>query len=190
MAYGLRSERVVRPAHTYRLIHLLGLAIPLAAAFRLELELGYSPPGSRSCTPLPAFLVLLTSPAVAGLRWSGLGQDSDADGELPAQRRGLTGGAAARGPTAALPRALRVYSVKYQWTSLHITVNHSHMPYRVFRVDAGSDPRRAAADRTTRHDTQSQIGSCDPTKIEVASKKASKPQRTVDAPLAIATLRF
>lgn len=55
----------------------------------IRLELGYSPPGPRSCTPLPAFLVLLTSPAVAGLRWSGLGQDSD--GELPALRRGLTG---------------------------------------------------------------------------------------------------
>ena len=75
--------------------------------------------------------------------------------------------------------------------------SHRHMPYRVFgmvfggTVDAGSHGahRRTDHERTT-HSHRSEIGSCDPTKIEVASKKASKPQRTVDAPLAIATLRF
>ena len=58
--------------------------------------------------------------------------------------------------------------------------SHRHMPYRVFgmvfggTVDAGSHGahRRTDHERTT-HSHRSEIGSCDPTKIEVASKKAS-----------------
>ena len=180
MAYGLRSERVVRRAHTYRLIHLLGLAIPFSRSFlHLARPTGFYPSRPISMTschlkcndttfcasydhhpprtrvlaarstilypspgfPRPAYQPSCGRAEVVRIR---SGQRRRA---ASAAARTLSGGAAARGPTAALPRALRVYSVKYQWTSLHITVNHSHMPYRVFRVDAGS--------QTTRHDTQS-----------------------------------
>jgi hypothetical protein len=51
LAYGLRSERVVRRAHTYRLIHLLGLAIPFSRSFlHLARPTGFYPSRPISMT--------------------------------------------------------------------------------------------------------------------------------------------